>query len=79
MPDQRQDRGGEEESGTMRTVEIWAKDVEGGDAVAGVVVTSYLRFTDPEEGLEAIVFLGPEAIAKIAAMIGPAVGKGKPN
>ncbi|KAK0767333.1 hypothetical protein LTR38_018378, partial [Friedmanniomyces endolithicus] len=51
----------------MKTVEIWPKDIELGDAVSDDLTVTYLRMTDPESGLEVIAFIRPEAMKTLIA------------
>ncbi len=57
----------------MKTVEIWPKDIELGDAVSDDLTVTYLRMTDPESGLEVIAFIRPEAMKTLIAQYGAAV------
>lgn len=45
----------------MKTIEIWPKAIEGGDAIIDDKGYAYLKLTDPESDQEVIVFLGAEA------------------
>ena len=58
----------------MKTIEIWPKEVHGGDAVGDGITVQYLRLIDPEDGLEVIAFIRPEALEtlfqQLAAMRG---------
>jgi len=63
----------------MRTIEIWPKEIEGGDAVGGDFTTAYLKLTDPEQGLEVIAFLGADQLAQLGAMASGGAREGKPH
>lgn len=57
----------------MRTIEIWPKEVEAGDAVDEGFTATYLRLVDPETDTEVLVMLRAEALQQLAAAIGAGV------
>jgi len=58
-----------EKDGPVQTIEIWPKDIEGGDAVSGDLTVTYIRMTDPEDGIEVLAFIRPEALQTLIAQL----------